>query len=311
MIVKAYCPGHITTFFKIDKGSKNLLNVGSLGAGFSLSLGVITTIKNNPLSNLDKPIIFINNKIENNAVVSKNVLKLFLENGAKLSDYTNLIIEHQIQLPQSSGFGTSGAGALSLSFALNKFLKLNLSKKKCGEIAHIAEILSKTGLGTVAGEFCGGIEIRETAGAPGHSIVRKLKTDKKIYCKIIYKGKMRTEIALNSKKIIKAILKASNETTNNLDKITSWEELQERASLFTKKSNLLPKPLKKLSTRWEKLGIQNSMLMFGEGIYTIFSKNEREKIDLTIKKLELLDYNNEYKIFDLSIDINGGLLLDE
>ena len=41
------------------------------------------------------------------------------------------------------------------------------------------------------------------------------------------------------------------------------------------------------------------MLMFGEGIYTIFSKNEREKIDLTIKKLELLDYNNEYKILVL------------
>ena len=67
-----------------------------------------------------------------------------------------IIVEHHVEVPLGAGFGTSGAAALSLALALNEALSLGLSKIEAAQLAHVAEVECKTGLGTVIAETFGG-----------------------------------------------------------------------------------------------------------------------------------------------------------
>ena len=62
-------------------------------------------------------------------------------------EYNKITINHEIEFPVSAGFGASGAGALSTAFALNELLGEIYEPLKCGQIAHEAEVMNKTGLG--------------------------------------------------------------------------------------------------------------------------------------------------------------------
>ncbi|MGI0039516.1 MAG: pantoate kinase, partial [Nitrososphaera sp.] len=76
-------------------------------------------------------------------------------------------IEHDVGIPVGFGLGSSGAAALSTSYALNAALGSKLSATEAAQLAHRAEIACRTGLGTVIAEYSGGFEMRRTAGAPG------------------------------------------------------------------------------------------------------------------------------------------------
>ncbi len=83
-------------------------------------------------------------------------------------------VDHDIGIPVGFGLGSSGAAALSLSYALSEALDIGLSRTEAAQIAHHAEIACKTGLGTVIAEFAGGFEIRTGTGAPGIGSVTKI-----------------------------------------------------------------------------------------------------------------------------------------
>src|SRR5208282_5711573 len=75
---------------------------------------------------------------------------------------------HQIEVPIGTGFGTSAGGALTVGLALKEALNLPLTYNQIGKIAHVAEIESQTGLGTVSSlTFTGGCVLVVEPGAPG------------------------------------------------------------------------------------------------------------------------------------------------
>jgi len=53
MEAQAFCPAHVTGFFKahLDDNQSNLENLGSMGAGFSIKQGVTTKVKINSKNN--------------------------------------------------------------------------------------------------------------------------------------------------------------------------------------------------------------------------------------------------------------------
>ncbi len=77
------------------------------------------------------------------------------------------MVRHVIPVPVGSGFGTSGAGAIGVAIAGSEALGLGLTRLEACQLAHSAEVELRTGLGTVLGQFCGGLEVREKEGAPG------------------------------------------------------------------------------------------------------------------------------------------------
>jgi pantoate kinase len=174
----AFCPAHITGFFKAHFEEKQEVTekFGSMGAGFSIKEGVTTKViistKNNQNSIFR---ISIKGFQSDKTDVSEFVLNEFL----KLGNFENIFfdIEHQISIPVGYGLGSSGAVALSLSYALNQVLNTNLKGIEIGKIAHNAEVNCKTGLGDVLASYYGGFEIRVKPGAPGIGQVKKINIE--------------------------------------------------------------------------------------------------------------------------------------
>ncbi len=156
MEATAFCPAHVTGFFKahLDDNQNNLENLGSMGAGFSIKQGVTTRVKieskNNQKSNFK---ITTKGYQSDKTDISEFVLNEFLKLGKFSNKFFN--IEHDISIPVGYGLGSSAAVALSLSFALDQALETKLDKITIGKIAHNAELNCKTGLGDVLASFHG------------------------------------------------------------------------------------------------------------------------------------------------------------
>src|SRR3989304_835815 len=88
-----------------------------------------------------------------------------------------VIVQSEVQLPVSQGFGMSAAGALSAVLAVNDALDLALPHARCVAIAHAAEVTAKTGLGDVVPASLGAMDIRLQPGAPPHGVVRRLPAE--------------------------------------------------------------------------------------------------------------------------------------
>lgn len=169
---KSFSPGHITGIVRrASVPGVHFLYQGSEGAGFSIDRGVTTTVSLFDDTNPGHQ-ISINGRTVENAEVSELVLQQYM----KIIERSYYIkVEHDIEIPIGFGLGSSGASALSLSYALNEAAKVGLRAEEAAQIAHCAEIACGTGLGTVIAEYTGGFESRTHAGAPGIGIIRKIE----------------------------------------------------------------------------------------------------------------------------------------
>lgn len=172
-VATAFSPGHITGFFEIPKlQEQDALHRGSRGAGFSIDRGISTTVY--VFEGRTGSKILINGKTAKpkDAEVSQWVIDYYLKDKEFF-----VRAEHEIDIPVGFGLGSSGAAALSLSYAMNEALGSRLSMEEAAQVAHEAEIACRTGLGTVIAEFAGGFEMRTRAGAPGIGAVERMPSD--------------------------------------------------------------------------------------------------------------------------------------
>ena len=182
---EAFCPAHVTGFFKAEEGGgggggdAGEDGRGSLGAGFSIALGVRTRVSGVRIEAGGGPgrvrISTVGYAPEDTAV-SREVAAEFERaagggggGGARLS----ADIRHEIGVPVGYGLGCSSAAALSLALALGQALGRGMRAEQAGRIAHRAEIRCRTGLGDVLAAYHGGFEVRTRAGAPGIGRVRR------------------------------------------------------------------------------------------------------------------------------------------
>src|SRR6266567_4328095 len=166
----AFSPCQITGFFRIRDATRDPLKIGSTGAGVNLQQGVTTSVRISPASRTKVAISF-NGKPLARPVVSREVVT---EHLGRSSEILRVTVSHRSILPMGCGYGTSGAGALSLSLALDEALGSNLSNVEAAQIAHGAEVKHRTGLGTVTSAFYGGFVIRTRPGAPGFAQVKRI-----------------------------------------------------------------------------------------------------------------------------------------
>ena len=166
---KAFAPAAISSFFEIhdtqnDKPIADLEKVGAIGGGFGLEKGVTTTVTVEE-AQTNTANIFINSKPATEAKTTRQVIETLL---GKTNVKYAVNVEHQIEVPIGTGFGTSAGGALTAGLALREALGLPLTYNQIGKIAHVAEIQCLTGLGTVSSlTFSGGCVLVVKPGAPG------------------------------------------------------------------------------------------------------------------------------------------------
>jgi pantoate kinase len=298
----AYSPSHITGFFEILDNSSDQSKKGSLGAGVSLSRGVRTSVSLRRGSRT-RVSIRINGQTASRAPVSTYVARKYL---ALAPEEFSLIIDHNVDVPMGTGFGTSGAGALSLSLALNDALKLDLSDLEASQIAHEAEIANKTGLGTVIAETFGGLELRLKPGAPGVGRIVEIPFNTDEVVLAVGFGPISTTHVLSTPWMRARINGHAHELLWRLMSNPSADRLMRLSREFSDGIGLESSRVKNLLSIFDSLNLPASMLMMGEGVFSILPRNEVENVTT------LLNENVPHVPFSVSSSIapEGARVLD-
>ena len=297
----AFCPAHITGFFtaQIDDNQKDLEKLGSMGAGFSIKHGVTTKVivnqKHDEKTNFR---ITVNGYQSDKTDVSEFVLNEFLKIGNFSKKFFD--IKHEISIPVGYGLGSSGAVALSLSFALNQALKTNLDKTIVGQIAHNAEVNCKTGLGDVLASFHGGFEIRIKAGAPGVGHVEKIQANEISIIMICFSP-------ISTNKFIKERLSQINglggKMVNKLLESKNYQHFQEMSVEFAKYVDVMTPRMQNIVDEFSKNNINCGIALFGETIFSMIPKKDEAKV------LEIFQKYPEGKIIKSELDNTGARVL--
>lgn len=293
----AFCPAHVTGFFKAQLDSQNLKTneLGSLGAGFSIQDGVTTSVEVTPAEEFNYKITTKGYSSDNTSV-SEYVINDFI----RLCDSKFLItVNHEISVPVGYGLGSSGAVALSLALALNKALNLNLSKEQVGEIAHNAEVMCKTGLGDVLASYHGGFEIRTKAGAPGIGVVEKIDSDSNVV--LICFSPISTRKFITEK--IETINGLGGKMVEQLRKTRDYNDFQDMSIKFSKYVQVMTPKMQSVVNDLHDAGIKCGVALFGETIFTIIPSNMEQKV------LDILKKYNDGIIIKSAID-NSGVRLE-
>ncbi len=147
--MRAYSPSSITCFFApvIRDPPKS----GSIGVGITLNRGVYVDV----LACEELRILFNDREFELPTV--KFVAEKLGFKG---------LIRIRSDLPIGYGFGISGASAFATALAINEFLNLNLSFFRVADIAHVSEVVNRTGLGDIVTQCFGGVVVRMNACCP-------------------------------------------------------------------------------------------------------------------------------------------------
>ncbi len=302
MEATAFCPAHITGFFKahLDDNQSSLENLGSMGAGFSIKQGVTTRVKIDTKNNQESNFRITTKGYQSDKTdVSEFVLNEFL----KLGKFSNKFfdVEHEISIPVGYGLGSSSAVALSLSFALDQALQTKLDKTMIGQIAHNAEVNCKTGLGDVLASFHGGFEIRVKPGAPGIGDVEKIFTDKISIVMICFSP-------ISTNKFLKERLSQINglggKMVNRLLESKNYEHFQDMSLEFAKYVDVMTPRMQKLVNELSDNNIKCGIALFGETVFSMIPKENENKV------LKILQKYSDGIIIKSELDNIGARVLN-
>ena len=298
-------PHRISGFFEIvDKKNGNNINnpeqIGSRGAGFNVNGKGRTEIS---FENLEKGkesccTIYINEekfdkKAETTCFIFDYVKKL-------IKDPVKVKIEHFFDLPVGCGYGASGSGALGTIFGLNKLFNLNLDDLENGKIAHIAEVVKKTGLGTVCGQLGRGLCILKEPGYPCTYKRLKSPNDLLVICGSF--GTIQTKSILSDANLSSKIKRAGKIALNKLILEPNYRNFIKVSFQFVEESEILNilhlDRIRELLNDLHKLDIIGaSMNQLGRSVYIFCKKGKENEV------LEVLNtYKPEILIFKLTIN---------
>ena len=299
---KAFSPCHITGFFQILDQPANHLHAGSKGAGVSLSRGVKTTVKvRKAMKNSLQ--VRINGSASTSAEVSKHVADAFLSRFKEMENF-EIIVEHHVEVPIEAGFGTSGAAALSLAIALNNVFGLGMTEMEAAQMAHVAEVECKTGLGTVIAETLGGLEVRVKPGAPGIGEIKNVPVPKDYTVACVTFGQLPTKKFLTDKEIRKRVNEFGGKLVDQLIKEPNVTNFINFSRQFTEHIGLVTEKTRRILHATNNANFICSMPMFGESAFTLIKQESLEELLKIFRK-----HNQDGKIIVSKIDFEGARLL--
>jgi pantoate kinase len=276
----AFSPCNITGFFRIYDHIGDLLRVGSTGAGVALSLGVRTRVTVKKARKTHVLATFNGQTLPWTSVSSHVAMKyLDLDRNPWLVN-----IAHQTQLPVGCGYGTSGAGALSLSLALNETMGSPLGTLEAAQLAHVSEIMCGTGLGTVSSVFCGGFNLRTLAGAPGIGQVKRIEMPRSLRILTASFGPISTRRVLGSRLLRGRINQCAKNSIRRFSETPTNASFMRVSRLFSDCLGLVSNRLSRLIDRLDTFGARSSMVMLGESVFTIADEDQISALSASVKR---------------------------
>ena len=298
MQVSAFSPCNITGFFCIYDSSQDPLRVGSTGAGVALDTGVTTRVS---LRRTRHPRIVarFNGQRLGERAVSNEVARIYSEVDGRS---WQIEISHKCRFLPGLGYGTSGAGALGLSLALNDVMGLAFSMTEAAQIAHLSEIRCKTGLGTVASVFSGGLTVRTAPGAPEIGRVRKLTPPSSLRVVSGSLGPISTRSVLSSQHLKKVINGCGRALVERFLQDLSYSNFMSISRKFSDCVGLISSRLGRAMNALDLSGFSSSMMMLGESLFCVLPLEDARRVEATLRSHELTTTTS-------SIARSGGRLI--
>ena len=298
-------PHRISGFFEIvDEANgvkiKEYEKIGSRGAGFCLSAVGKTEISieyKEKQENFESR-IYINGEELNQKAETTNFIVNYVRKF--INEPMKIEIKHNFDLPVGCGYGASGSGALGTIFGLNHALNLNLAYEERGRIAHIAEVINKTGLGTVCGILGRGLSMLLEPGYPCVYKRINAQSDIKIICGTF--GMIPTKSVLSDPLLSAKIKESGRKAVKKLIQNPNMKTFIRASIEYVNETNILNilklEKEKELMNNLNKLDILGaSMNQLGRSVYAIGTMEQEKKI------VEIFEsYKPEIKIFNLSIN---------
>jgi len=283
MNCSVFVPSHLTGFFEIIDNS-DPLKKGSRGAGIVIDKGTITRTK---ISDGNGIQIKINGKNDSvNTTITEKTIEI-IKRHCNL-DNKKILINHEVQVPAGAGFGTSAAFALGTAFGLSNLLNLPLTFNMAAQIAHIAEVEMKSGLGDVIGEISGGMVLRLKEGAPGIGITDKLLIDESEELFVIAKtfGEINTADIIEDPRHKKKINEMGRNLLQELIKDPRPRKFMKLSRKFAEKTGLMISEISEIVEVLENETIGASMAMLGKTVFAISKSPDTSIEDVIVAKLD-------------------------
>jgi len=175
-VSQAFCPAGISSFFEIcnsDESGNPLTDpakIGSRGGGFAIPRGATSRafVRKSTETRIK---IKINSGSAPEAHTTRSAIEQLLKTQGTTLDVG---IDLKVASPIAAGFGTSAAGTLASCLAVSDAADIPVTLNQLGRIAHEAEVVNQTGLGTAAALLTGGFVLVTEPGAPGIGLVDRL-----------------------------------------------------------------------------------------------------------------------------------------
>ncbi len=302
----AFSPAGISSFFEIcdrnPDGSKikDSSRIGARGGGFGLQKGVRTVVKIRPTEET-----YIRTYIDGKAtraITSETTAKELLK---RVEGRFEVEISHQVEVPIGSGFGTSAAGAFSCGLALAQALALPMTYNEIGVVAHNADVVCGTGLGTVEGLAVGGLVLVIEPGAPGIGITDQIPVspDLMVVAGSFQPIEKSTVILSEEKRSV--INRLGQETMRKILLKPDVENFMKRCKDFAFGAGLMSNRVRSLIGEAERAGaLGSTQNMIGEAVHAVVYKEELNSVRHVFEK-----YLPSESIVVSEIDFQGARIL--
>jgi len=303
---RAYSPAGISSFFGISdreidgRPISNPLKVGAIGGGFVISRGVRTEVQVER-SRKDRFTVFLNGQRSGDATVTQTVIRSIL---GKASLHAKVTVRHAIEPPIGCGYGTSGAGALSTALALSQALDLSMTYHEIGQIAHVAEIKCRTGLGTVGPLMVGGNVVTIKPGAPGLGVIDQipLKSNYRVVTGCF--GPVSKRVVLGNHTLHSRINTYGRLALKTILRKPNLNNFLSTSQKFAEKTGFMTERVQKLLRAMENSGaVGAAQNMLGEAAHALVEEGEARKVRKAIKR-----YLVEKQIFVTDLEFQGARL---
>lgn len=260
MSFTAYCPGHISGYFKRIIG-KTADTTGSIGAGIVIDPGVTVTVTESKATTVCIQQRKSNGDIHMIANRSQPLESALRQIGVEAAIVT------ECTLPIGAGFGLSAAALLATLTAVNRMENLRMDPHEIACIAHETEVRHRTGLGDVSACQAGGRVVRNSAGIDG-KIERIFDLSEPIYA--ISFGSIPTPSVLGSPEQMERVTWAFPQEIPH-----TIEDFFTLCQSFAEKSRLITPAVQEVLRVCTTKNIPAGMTMLGNGVFA-YGKNAND-----------------------------------
>jgi len=166
---------------------------------------------------------------------------------------------------------------------MNEAMGVLMSHLDAAQIAHASEVACRTGLGTVASAFTGGLTIRNIPGAPGKGRVLKVVPPPSLRLMTASFGPIWTRNLLQKSRFKNRVNRCSDELLAKMEREKSLMNFLSLSRKFANCLGLMSRRLAQSSMSLESVGLTSSMAMIGESLFSIV---QRESVPIAMKALK-------------------------